>query len=487
MNTLLDRCLQERRPRILVIGDVMCDIYLWGTVSRISPEAPVPVFESMERRPALGGAANVAANLRALGCEVSLLSVIGADVAGQEIRTLLDKQGIAAAWLVEDPARPTTEKTRLIAHQQQMMRLDREDRSPLDHAMSHRVCEHAQALLPEVDGVVCSDYGKGLCTPGVLGPIFEQARAAGRPIIVDPKARDFSLYRGATVVKPNLAEVEQASGMRLEDEADIEEAAALLCRQSQVDALLVTRGKDGMSLFQPPQAPLHIPANARDVFDVTGAGDTVIAAFSMAVLSGLSFAAAALLANAAAGIVVGKVGTAVVSPVELRAALQQQESTESRKVLERDALVRVVQQQRQQGRRMVFTNGCFDLLHVGHMRYLQQARLFGDLLVVALNDDASVLRLKGEQRPLIPQAERASVLAALACVDYVTVFSEDTPLELIRLLRPEVLVKGGDYVPETVVGRDEVESYGGSVEIVPYVEGVSTTHIIDSVLKRYRQ
>lgn len=487
MNTLLDRCLQERRPRILVIGDVMCDVYLWGTVSRISPEAPVPVFESMERRPALGGAANVAANLRALGCEVSLLSVIGADVAGQEIRTLLDKQGIAAAWLVEDPARPTTEKTRLIAHQQQMMRLDREDRSPLDHAMSHRVCEHAQALLPEVDGVVCSDYGKGLCTPGVLGPIFEQARAAGRPIIVDPKARDFSLYRGATVVKPNLAEVEQASGMRLEDEADIEEAAALLCRQSQVDALLVTRGKDGMSLFQPPQAPLHIPANARDVFDVTGAGDTVIAAFSMAVLSGLSFAAAALLANAAAGIVVGKVGTAVVSPVELRAALQQQESTESRKVLERDALVRVVQQHRQQGRRMVFTNGCFDLLHVGHMRYLQQARLFGDLLVVALNDDASVLRLKGEQRPLIPQAERASVLAALACVDYVTVFSEDTPLELIRLLRPEVLVKGGDYVPETVVGRDEVESYGGSVEIVPYVEGVSTTHIIDSVLKRYRQ
>lgn len=487
MNTLLDRCLQERRPRILVIGDVMCDIYLWGTVSRISPEAPVPVFESMERRPALGGAANVAANLRALGCEVSLLSVIGADVAGQEIRTLLDKQGIAAAWLVEDPARPTTEKTRLIAHQQQMMRLDREDRSPLDHAMSHRVCEHAQALLPEVDGVICSDYGKGLCTPGVLGPIFEQARAAGRPIIVDPKARDFSLYRGATVVKPNLAEVEQASGMRLEDEADIEEAAALLCRQSQADALLVTRGKDGMSLFQPPQAPLHIPANARDVFDVTGAGDTVIAAFSMAVLSGLSFAAAALLANAAAGIVVGKVGTAVVSPVELRAALQQQESTESRKVLERDALVRVVQQQRQQGRRMVFTNGCFDLLHVGHMRYLQQARLFGDLLVVALNDDASVLRLKGEQRPLIPQAERASVLAALACVDYVTVFSEDTPLELIRLLRPEVLVKGGDYVPETVVGRDEVESYGGSVEIVPYVEGVSTTHIIDSVLKRYRQ
>jgi D-beta-D-heptose 7-phosphate kinase/D-beta-D-heptose 1-phosphate adenosyltransferase len=295
------------------------------------------------------------------------------------------------------------------------------------------------------------------------------------------------LYRGATVVKPNLIEVEQASGMDLEDEADIEEAVAMLCRQSQAEALLVTRGKDGMSLFQPQQAPLHIPANARDVFDVTGACDTVSAAFSMAVLSGLSFADAALLANAAAGIVVGKVGTAVVSPVELRAALQQQEPAESRKVLEREALARLVQEHRQQGRRIVFTNGCFDLLHVGHMRYLQQARAFGDLLVVALNDDASVLRLKGEQRPLIPQAERASVLAALACVDYVTVFSEDTPLELIRILRPDVLVKGGDYVPETVVGRDEVEFYGGSVAIVPYVEGVSTTHIIASVLKRYSQ
>ena len=487
MNVLLDRCLQEPRPRVLVIGDVMCDIYLWGTVSRISPEAPVPVFESMERHPALGGAANVAANLRELGCEVSLLSVIGADAAGQEIRTLLDKLGIGATWLVEDPSRPTTEKTRLMAHQQQMMRLDREHRLPLDKAMTKRVCEHAQALLPYVDGVVCSDYRKGMCTPDVLDPIFEQARKAGLPIIVDPKARDFSLYRGATVVKPNLMEVEQASGMGLEDEADIEEAAALLCRQSQAEALLVTRGKDGMSLFQPQQAPLHIPANARDVFDVTGAGDTAVAAFSMAVLSGLSFADAALLANTAAGIVVGKVGTGAVSPIELRAALQQQESTESRKVLEREGLVRVVQQRRQQGKRIVFTNGCFDLLHVGHMRYLQQARSFGDLLVVALNDDASVLRLKGEQRPLIPQAERASVLAALACVDYVTVFSEDTPLELIRLLCPDVLVKGGDYVPETVVGRDEVESYGGSVKIVPYVEGVSTTHIIDSVLKRYSQ
>ncbi len=485
MSGLFDRCFQGRRPTVLVLGDIMCDIYLWGTVSRISMEAPVPVFESTERRLALGGAANVAVNLQTLGCEVCLLGVVGADAAGQEVRALLDKQGIAATWLLEDLTRPTTEKTRLIAQQQQMLRLDREQRRPLDPALSAQVCEYARRLLPQVDGVVCSDYHKGVCTPEVLAPLFVQARAAARPVFVDPKTRDFTLYRGATVVKPNLTELEQASGMALEDEADIEEAARLLCRQSQAEALLVTRGQDGISLFQPLQAPLHLPANAREVFDVTGAGDTVTAAFSMAVLCGLSYAEAAALANTAAGIVVGKVGTAAVSPAELRGTLQLEETPEAHKVLERETLVRMVQQHRQQGERIVFTNGCFDLLHVGHMRYLQQARSLGDCLVVALNDDASVHRLKGQQRPLIPQAERASVLAALACVDYVTLFSENTPLDLIRLVCPDVLVKGGDYTPETVVGREEVEACGGTVVIVPYVDGVSTTHIIESVLQRY--
>lgn len=464
----------------------MCDVYLWGSVSRISPEAPVPVFESRDRQPALGGAANVAANLQALGCEVRLLSVIGSDAAGKEVRSLLDQQGIASTWLLEDPGRPTTEKTRLIAHQQQMLRLDWERRFPLDTQLSRRACDLALDLLPEVDGVVCSDYQKGMCTPELLTPIFEQAGQAQLPIIVDPKARDFSLYQGATVIKPNLAEVEQASGMVLKGNADIEEAAALLCRQSRAKALLVTRGKDGMSLFQPSQLPLHIPANARDVFDVTGAGDTVVAMFSMAVLSGLSYADAAILANTAAGVVVGKVGATAVSPVELRAASEQRVSVEARKVLAREALVRTVDDQRRNGKRIVFTNGCFDLLHVGHMRYLQQARLLGDCLVIGLNDDASVRRLKGDERPLIPHDERASVLAALACVDYVTIFAEDTPLDLIQLLRPDVLVKGGDYTPDTVIGREEVESYGGTIELVPYVEGVSTSHIIDSVLKRYQ-
>lgn len=485
MQALLDRCLQGHRPTVLVVGDIMCDVYLWGTMSRISPEAPVPVFESMEQRRVLGGAANVAANLKALGCDVRLLGVIGTDASGQEVRKLLAQQGIADTWLLEDATRPTTEKTRLIAHQQQVLRLDREHRVPLEPTLSAQALASACSLLRDIDGIVCSDYHKGVCTPDLLGPLFTQARAAERAVIVDPKVRDCTLYRGATVLTPNLTEVEQASGMKFEDPSDFEHAAAVLLQQSQAQALLVTRGKDGMSLVQPPQAPVHIPANAREVFDITGAGDTVIAVFSMAILCGLSFADAAYLANTAAGVVVGKVGTAVVSLGELRAALCQEKTAEARKIIPRDELACAVQQHQQRGERIVFTNGCFDLLHVGHMRYLQQARTLGERLVVALNDDESVRQLKGQGRPLIPQKERAGVLAALACVDYVTIFSEATPLELIKRLRPDVLVKGGDYTPETVVGRDEVEAYGGAVAIVPYVDGVSTSGIIESILKRY--
>ena len=485
MEALLDRCLQKRLPTVLVVGDIICDIYLWGAVSRISPEAPVPVFESMERRQTLGGAANVAANLRALGCEVRLLGVIGADAAGQCVRELLQQRGIADTWLVEDVTRPTTEKTRLIAHQQHVLRLDRESRTPLASSLVTQILQRGEALVAEVDGVVCSDYQKGVCTVALLEPLFARARAAGRPIMVDPKAHDFALYRGATVLTPNLAEVERASGVALDEPSAFLRAVPGLLQRSHAQALLVTRGKDGMSLFHPPQVPVHIPACAREVFDVTGAGDTVIAAFSMAILCGLSLAEAAYLANTAAGIVVGKVGTAVVSPEELRGALRQDSNSGKCKVLPREELAVVLQRHRQQGERIVFTNGCFDLLHIGHIQYLQQARALGDRLVVGLNDDISVRLLKGERRPLIPQEERARILAALGCVDYVTIFFEATPASLIELLQPDVLVKGGDYTPETVVGREEVEAYGGSVHIMPYVAGVSTSEIISSIVARY--
>ena len=481
----MDRCFQGRRPKVLVLGDIICDVYLHGVVNRISPEAPVPIFECGERRPVLGGAANVAANLHAFGCDVYLVGVVGADAAAQEIRDLLDKQGIAADWLVEDPSRPTTEKTRLAAPQQ-MLRLDRETRRPLDAAYGQAVADVACALLPQVDGAIGSDYHKGVCTPQVLEALFRRARELGRPVVVDPKARDFTHYQGATVLTPNRLEAERASGRTLRDETEVEAVGRWLREQSQAEAILVTRGPQGMSLISAAQLPLHIRPNAREVYDSTGAGDTVIATFTMAMLSGLDYAEAAMLANTAAGVVVGKMGTAVVTPMELRAACALEATPELRKVLTRDELARAVRQRRQSGERIVFTNGCFDLLHVGHMRYLQQARAQGDCLVLGLNDDASVRRLKGDKRPLIPHAERASVLAALACVDYVTIFSEDTPLALIECVRPDVLVKGGDYTLETVVGRDMVEAYGGEVTLVPFVEGVSTTNIIDSVLQRYQ-
>jgi D-beta-D-heptose 7-phosphate kinase/D-beta-D-heptose 1-phosphate adenosyltransferase len=485
MEAFLERAVLHRRPTILVVGDIMCDVYLWGDVGRISPEAPVPVFESMRQQQILGGAGNVAANLRALGCEVRLLGVVGADATGHDVRALLQQQDIDDTWVLEDRSRPTTQKTRLVAHQQQMLRLDQESRAPLSPALIARALRLGEALMGEVDGVVCSDYCKGVCTSSLLGPLFAAARAAGHQVVVDPKVRDFALYRGATVLKPNLLEVERASGYTLETSERLPQAVEALLHRSQAQAMLVTRGKDGMSLFHPPQAPVHIPTRARDVYDVTGAGDTVMATFSMAMFSGLSLVDAAHLANVAAGIAVGKIGTAVVTLQELRGALHEEAPGYDRKLLPRDELAAVRQYHAQRDERVVFTNGCFDLLHLGHIHYLQQARALGERLVVGLNDDASVRRLKGAKRPLIPQDERARMLAALAYVDYVTVFSEPTPLELITLLRPDVLVKGGDYTPETVVGRNEVEAYGGKVCIVPYVDGASTTAIIERIVKRY--
>lgn len=483
--SILPHNLWPRNPiRVLVVGDVMCDTYLSGHVSRISPEAPVPVFESTEKRHVLGGAANVAANLRALGCEVRLAGVVGDDVTGRYVREQLRAQGIADGLLVQDAGRPTTEKTRLIARHQQLVRLDHESRLPLPPGLVAQTLAGAESILAEVDGLVCSDYDKGFCTPDLLAPLFAKAKAANLPIFVDPKTRDFARYRGATVLTPNLAEVRHATGAPVEDETSLTIAVESLLRQSEAQALLVTRGEAGMSLFHPPQAPQHLPAHTRDVYDVTGAGDTVIAAFAAAAIGGLSYAEAARLANVAAGIVVGKAGTAVVCREELEAHLQARNAPWQSKLRTCDELSRTLQQHRQRGERIVFTNGCFDLLHGGHVHYLQQARAIGDCLVVALNDDASVRLLKGNERPLRPQDERARVLAALACVDYVVLFGEATPLALIKSLKPDVLVKGGDYTLETVVGREEVEASGGSVHLIPYVEGVSTTELVARITQR---
>ena len=471
---------------VLVVGDVMCDTYLSGHVSRISPEAPVPVFESTGKRHVLGGAANVAANLRALGCEVRLLGVTGEDDAGRHVREHVRAQGMADDLLMRDAGRPTTEKTRLVARRQQLARLDQESRRPLPPELIARALSGVEPVLADVDGVVCSDYDKGVCTPDLLVPLFAMAGRANLPIFVDPKARDFARYRGATVLTPNLAEVRQATDGFPEDDRCLADAAGSLLRRSEAQALLVTRGEAGMSLFHPPEAPRHIPAHTRDVYDVTGAGDTVIAAFAAAAIHGMPYGEAARWANVAAGIVVGKAGTAVVHPEELEAHAAARDAPWQRKVRTRDELARELRQHRLRNERIVFTNGCFDLLHGGHVHYLQQARALGDCLVVAVNDDASVRRLKGEDRPLRPQDERARMLAALACVDFVVPFSEDTPLALIQALAPDVLAKGGDYTLDTVVGREEVEAAGGSVHLIPYLDGLSTTAFLEALRQRDR-
>jgi D-beta-D-heptose 7-phosphate kinase/D-beta-D-heptose 1-phosphate adenosyltransferase len=326
MRLQLGQFFEKHKPAVLVVGDVMCDVYLWGKVNRISPEAPVPIFESVERKQALGGAGNVAANLRAFGCEVYLLGVVGSDAAGGRVRDLMKQHEISDYWLLEDAPRPTTEKTRLIAHQQQVLRLDQESRIPLSAALVERALRHIEYLLPKVDGVICSDYSKGVCAAALLRPLFNATLAAGRPVIVDPKVRDFSLYQGATVLTPNVAEVELATNMTLDAPGCLEQAAALLLEQTRARALLVTRGKDGMSLFRPTEAVVQIPSRTREVFDSTGAGDTVVAAFTTALLCGLSPPEASYLANAAAGIVVGKVGTAVVTPDELETVLAEDDS-----------------------------------------------------------------------------------------------------------------------------------------------------------------
>lgn len=486
MSTLPHNPWPRHPIRVLVVGDVMCDTYLSGHVSRISPEAPVPVFESTAKRRVLGGAANVAANLRALGCNVRLAGAVGDDDAGRYVREQVRAQGIADDLLVQDAGRPTTEKTRLIARHQQLIRLDQESRLPLPPGLIAQTLAGAKSILAEMDGIICSDYNKGVCTPDLLAPLFAKAKATNLPIFVDPKARDFVQYCGATVLTPNLAEVRHATGDPLGDEASLAAAAASLLRQSEAQALLVTRGEAGMSLFHPPEAPQHLAAHTRDVYDVTGAGDTVIAAFAAAVIGGLPYVEAARLANVAAGIVVGKAGTAIVRREELEAHLRAHNAPWQGKVRTGNELSRVLQQHRQRGERVVFTNGCFDLLHGGHVHYLQQAQALGDCLVVALNDDASVRLLKGDDRPLRPQDERARMLAALACVDYVVLFGEATPLAMIKSLKPDVLVKGGDYTLETVVGREEVEASGGSVHLMPYVEGVSTTELINGLQRRGR-
>ena len=462
---------------ILCVGDAMIDRYVWGRVGRISPEAPVPILQIEREERRLGGAANVLRNLEALGCDSCFVSVVGADLAGQELASMIAGIGRCQAHLLSDKQHRTTEKTRFIAEAHQLLRADWEQRQPLQQSAREEVLEKIRIAASRYHHVILSDYAKGFFDDGMSQDIIGVLRQAGAVVIVDPKRADYSAYRGATLVKPNRHELVAAAGVSLNTDEEIVGAARKLMSMHQIDAMLVTCGKDGMVLVE-ETACHRLSATAREVYDVTGAGDTVSAVLSAALASGASLVEGAVLANEAAGIVVGKVGTAVVGGYELTRALFDRDTVERSKVLPLELALDRVGRWRRNGLKVGFTNGCFDLLHPGHISLLKHARGACDRLVVGLNSDASVRRSKGSGRPVQEAEARSTVLVALADVDLVIVFDEDTPLRVIEAIRPDVLVKGADYRVDEVVGGDFVESSGGKVVLAPLVAGHSTSATI---------
>jgi len=467
--------------RLICVGDVMLDRFVYGNVDRISPEAPIPIVRVDREDAMLGAAGNVARNAASLGAKTTLLAVVGADPAAKDVRALARSQPGLNAMLVVDPARPTTIKTRYVAAGQQILRADRE--AAVELADDHRkdLVSLFEKHIGDMDIVVISDYGKGVLDESSLSRLISIARAAGKPVIADPKRPAFSAYRGVTVIKPNVHELSVATGRDCSDTETLVAAARDMLRDSDIDAALVSRSERGLSLVRRSGDAEHFAGAAHQVFDVSGAGDTVVATAGVALGAGADLAAAAALAAFAGGIVVGKVGTATVTPAELRAGTLAENDAKVQSATDIEERVR----RWRAGQLTVgFTNGVFDLLHPGHVALLQAAKARCDRLIVALNSDASVRRLKGPDRPVQDEHARAIVLASLAAVDGVVVFAEETPAALIDRLRPDVLIKGADYRPDQVVGADAVRSWGGEVWLAPVLEGNSSSGTIDRIRKR---
>lgn len=459
--------------RVLVAGDVMLDRYWHGATARISPEAPVPVVKVEGREDRPGGAANVALNLAALGSAARLLGVVGQDEPGQVLEALLQAAGIETALLAVAGV-PTITKLRVVSRGQQLLRLDFED--PLGALVPQSFVPRFKELLTGCDAVVLSDYAKG--TLADVKALIGHARAAGRPVLVDPKASDPARYRGATLMTPNLAELETMVGP-CPDDATLLEKGLRLIAQLEQDALLVTRGEQGMTLILPDRPALQMPSHVREVYDVTGAGDTVISVLAACLAVGMTLEDGTRLSNLAAGLAVSRQGTAAISAAELRRAGSRAEP-DARGAVTEEQLLSAVARARADGERLVMTNGCFDILHAGHVRYLHKARALGDRLIVAVNDDASTRALKGAGRPVNTLARRMAVLAALECVDWVVPFVEPTPERLICHVLPDLLVKGADYNPDEIAGAGCVRANGGAVQVIDLVEGISTTGILNS-------
>jgi D-beta-D-heptose 7-phosphate kinase / D-beta-D-heptose 1-phosphate adenosyltransferase len=472
------------RPRILVAGDLLLDRYLWGKVERISPEGPIPILHVHREEERPGGAANVAKNLVALGAEAACAGAVGNDVAGKRLLEVMKADGIDTSAVVTDSSKPTPIKTRCIGGAQQMLRVDREKTSAIAKEAERELAKRLDKQVAKADLVILSDYNKGALTPAVLEAVMAAAKKHAKPVIVGPKGTDFSKYRGCSAIAPNLKELAIATGLPVGTDAEIAAAAVTLLKDLACDFILVTRGAQGMSLFRNGRAPLHVHARPRQVYDVAGAGDTSVAALGLALACGASSDDAVRLANAAGGIAVTKVGVATVTRKEILDDLAEEHELRPAKVRTLSELIPRLKEHRDRQQTISFTNGCFDVLHVGHLRTIRFARAQGDVLVVAINSDASVTRLKGKDRPIVPQAERAQILAALEDVDYVVVFEAPTPLELMKKLKPDVIVKGGDYKLSEVFGADIVKAWGGRVAVAPLAQGVSTTTLVKKIRKK---
>jgi D-beta-D-heptose 7-phosphate kinase/D-beta-D-heptose 1-phosphate adenosyltransferase len=471
---------QKNKPHALVIGDVMLDRYVMGEVGRISPEAPVPIVLIKSEESRAGGASNVAANLALLGIETQLIGCVGADSEAKILSQLIKKIGIKAN-LIASKSRPTIAKTRILGGHQQMLRLDQEDHTTFSRAENDALKANIHdALKASPQIVILSDYAKGIFSEAICQEVISKCAAKKIPVLVDPKGTDYSKYQGATALTPNKKETAEACGVSTQD-ADLIKKASHLKTKLGLEFLAVTRGEEGITLIDSDtkNGTHHLPATTRQVFDVSGAGDTVIATLAAGLMHGLSTLQSLELANIAAGVVVGKVGTVPITKAELIEALSLQDSNEqAHKICNMAELLHTVEAWKQTKQKIVFTNGCFDLLHAGHVTYLEAAKNRGDKLILGLNTDRSVRALKGKTRPVVSEQDRARVLAALMSVDAVILFDEDTPIKLIKAVKPNVIAKGSDYTADQVVGGKEVKSWGGEIALIDLVEGRSTTNLI---------
>jgi len=468
--------LKAAKPNILVVGDLMIDHYLWGSTNRISPEAPVQVVDIAKETTVLGGAGNVINNLMSLGATVSVASVIGDDDNGRELSLMLKSIGVKTEGLVTQNDRKTSKKSRVIASSQQILRYDKESKNDIETSSADKILVAIEKDMFLYDTVILSDYGKGVLTTSLAQGVIKLAKKFSKKVLVDPKGTDYSKYRGAHLLTPNKKEAIEATGIEIVDDETLEKALLWLKNECDLERSMITLSEDGIAVLDGDVR--KFPTVAREVFDVTGAGDTVIASIAFALSAGKSIDETARFANLAAGVVVAKIGSATVTVQEIEeyeATLHQSSSDAHIKSF--NDIDNIVNRCRGNGKRIVFTNGCFDILHVGHVKYLQEAKSFGDILIVGLNSDASVRELKGPTRPVNTEDDRAYILAALEAVDYVVKFSEDTPHDLIKMIAPDVLVKGGDYEGKTVVGTE----FAGELKLVDFVDGKSTTKTIQRI------